>query len=79
MVTYGEYKDKKNTYGVIMRTLKNFTEIVFFLNGQVYQAYKKEGTDEYAYGSDDAKNLWLLITKGLVECHASGKKQNGRE
>lgn len=77
MVTYGEYKDKKNTYGVIMRTLKNFTEIVFFLNGQVYQAYKKEGTDEYAYGSDDAKNLWLLITKGLVECHASGKKQNG--
>ena len=77
MITYGEYKDKKNTYGVIMRTLKNFTEIVFFLNGQVYQAYKKEGTDEYAYGSDDAKNLWLLITKGLVECHASGKKQNG--
>lgn len=77
MITYGEYKTKKCTYGVLMRTLKNFTEIVFFLNGQVNQAYKKDGADEWAFGHADAKDLWLLIAKGLVECHASGKKQNG--
>lgn len=70
MYTRGEYRDTENTYGVLISNTKHSTEVVLVSSGQVYSAYKVEGTEEYSFLNKKAKELWGVVSNGLKSCTA---------
>ena len=70
VLTRGEYRDDKGTYGVLLTHTKQEVEAVLVTAGQVSSAYKQCGGDEFSFLNKKSKELWRIIHAGLKSCTA---------
>lgn len=71
IVMTGTYTDAKNEiYNVSAVSNNKFTEIVLAKDGTVVSAYQTVAGDEYAFNSSKAKDMYLVLAKGLRSCSA---------
>lgn len=68
MFTRGEFTTGDVTYGVLMNYTKSHMEILLVNCGTVVSAYKTDGTGSYSYNNSRAKELGLLIKRGVKSC-----------
>lgn len=68
MFTRGEFTTGDVTYGVLMNYTKSHMEILLINCGTVVSAYKTDGTGSYSYNNSRAKELGLLIKRGVKSC-----------
>ena len=68
MYSRGEYSDKKDTYGVILKHTKHECEILLIQSGQVCSAFKRDATESYSFISNKAKEVYEIIHTGLAGC-----------
>ena len=68
MFTRGEFTTGDVTYGVLMNYTKSHMEVLLVNCGTVVSAYKTDGTGSYSYNNSRAKELGLLIKRGVKSC-----------
>lgn len=68
MLTRGEYKNKTDSYGVIISYTRQEAEVILVSAGQVCSAFKTNSTGDFSFISNKAKDLWNTISNGIRSC-----------